>query len=122
MDVLVVDDSRSMRMLIKRCMRQAGFGSYALEEASDGAEGLQRMKDSEPQLVLSDWNMEGMGGEQFAREVRAAHPNVILGFITSEASAEINERAMATGARFLLTKPFDADGMGAALKPYLKVA
>lgn len=122
MDVLVVDDSRSMRMLIKRCMRQAGYGTCALEEASDGVEGLAKMKEAEPRLVLSDWNMTGMGGEQFAHQVREAHPNVVVGFITSEASAEINERAMATGARFLLTKPFDAEGMAAVLKPYLKVA
>ena len=119
MDILVVDDSRSMRMLIKRCMRQAGFGGCSLEEAGDGAEGLEKMKAEQPKLVLSDWNMAGMGGEQFAQRVHDSYPEVIVGFITSETSTEINERAMATGARFLLTKPFDADGMAAALGPYL---
>lgn len=122
MDVLIIDDSRSMRMLIKRCMRQAGFSQYTIDEAGDGAEGLDKLRTSAPQLILSDWNMTGMGGEQFARALQAQHPQLTLGFITSESSAEISERAKAVGARFLLTKPFDADGMKAALSPYLKVA
>ena len=119
MDVLIVDDRRSMRMLIKRCMRQAGFGHCSIEEAGDGVEGLEKMKSDLPRLVLSDWNMTGMGGEDFAKHVRASYPDVTLGFITSEASTEIHERAKATGAQFLLTKPFDADGMAASLTPYL---
>ncbi len=119
MDVLIVDDSRSMRMLIKRCMRQAGFGGLEIEEAGDGSEGLAKLKSGKPKLILSDWNMEGMGGEQFAQAVQVSHPNVTLGFITSEASEEIRQRAKTAGAKFLLTKPFDAEGMTEALQPYL---
>ncbi len=119
MDVLIVDDSRSMRMLIKRCMRQAGFGGCSLDEAGDGAEGLEKMRAERPRLVLSDWNMNGMDGEEFAQTVRSSYPDVVVGFITSEASVEIKDRAKATGAQFLLTKPFDAEGLAAALGPYL---
>ncbi len=119
MDILIVDDSRSMRMLIKRCMRQAGFSGYVVEEAEDGMDGLKKLKDNSPKLILSDWNMNGMGGELFARNVCSQYPGLILGFITSESSPEINARAMATGAKFLLTKPFDAESMTAALSPYL---
>lgn len=119
MDVLIVDDSRSMRMLIKRCLRQAGFGGLQVEEAEDGNDGLAKLKGGTPKLILSDWNMAGMGGEQFARSVQATYPNLTLGFITSEAGDEIRERAMTAGAKFLLTKPFDAEGMTVALQPYL---
>ena len=119
MDVLIVDDSRSMRMLIKRCMRQAGFGGLVIEEAEDGNDGLAKLKDGVPRLILSDWNMAGMGGEQFAQNVHAAYPNLTIGFITSEAAEEIRGRAITAGAKFLLTKPFDAEGMTQALQPYL---
>lgn len=119
MDVLIVDDSRSMRMLIKRCMRQAGFVGLEIEEAEDGNDGLSKLKVAVPRLILSDWNMSGMGGEQFAQNVHAIYPGVTLGFITSEASEEIRERANAAGAKFVLTKPFDAEGMTVALQPYL---
>ncbi len=122
MDVLIVDDSRSMRMLIKRCMRQAGFSGYIVEEAEDGMDGLEKLKGNSPKLILSDWNMSGMGGEQFARNVCSQYPDLVLGFITSESSPEISARAMATGAKFLLTKPFDAEGMAIALSPYLAAA
>lgn len=119
MDVLIVDDSRSMRMLIKRCMRQAGFGQLTVEEAADGNEGLTKLQGNHPRLILSDWNMNGMGGEQFAHKVRSSYPELTLGFITSEASEAIRERAMAAGAKFMLTKPFDAEGMSEALQAYL---
>ena len=119
MDILIVDDSRSMRMLIKRALRQAGFGALSVDEAGDGVEGLEKMKLDAPKLALSDWNMPGMGGEDFARSVQASYPDVVVGFITSEASTEISERALATGAKFLLTKPFDADGVADVLSPYL---
>ena len=120
MDVLIVDDSRSMRMLIKRCMRQAGLSGLEIEEAGDGNEGLAKLKGSSGvKLILSDWNMTGMGGEQFAQCVRSEYPSLTLGFITSESSDDIRERATAAGAKFLLTKPFDADGMAAALGQYL---
>ena len=122
MNVLIIDDSRSMRMLIKRCLRQAGFSQYNIEEAGDGAEGLEKLKSIAPQLILSDWNMTGMGGESFGRALQTQYPQLTLGFITSESSGEISERASAVGAKFLLTKPFDVDGMKAALAPYLKAA
>jgi two-component system chemotaxis response regulator CheY len=122
MDVLIVDDSRSMRMLIKRCMRQAGYGHCNVEEADNGSEGLTKLGNFKPTLILSDWNMMGMGGEQFATEVRSTNSEVAFGFITSEASQEIRDRAMSVGANFLITKPFDAETVGEAIKPYLKAA
>lgn len=119
MDVLIVDDSRSMRMLIKRCMRQAGFSQYTIEEAENGVDGLTKLASGTPKLIISDWNMMEMGGEEFARCVRLKNSTVPFGFITSEASTEIHERAMAAGANFLITKPFDAESIEAALQPYL---
>src|SRR5450756_833989 len=117
MDILLVDDSKTMRMIVQRAIRQAGFRGLAIAEAGNGAEGLEKLHTEKPKLVLSDWNMPEMTGIEFLRAVRAEKNNVPFGFITSEASAEIKEMAMSCGASFLITKPFSPEDVEEALSP-----
>ena len=56
MDILLVDDSKTMRLLVQRALRQAGYRSLAVGEAENGAQAIEKMKEN-PRLVLSDWNM-----------------------------------------------------------------
>ena len=72
-----------------------------------------------PRLVLSDWNMPEMSGLELLQGLRTANNSVPFGFITSEASAEIKELALNNGAKFLITKPFEAEDIQAALNPIL---
>ena len=55
MKILVVDDSKAMRMLVQRALRQAGLGDLELAEASNGAEALKAATAAHFDLVLSDW-------------------------------------------------------------------
>jgi two-component system chemotaxis response regulator CheY len=119
MDVLLVDDSKTMRLLVQRALRQAGFRNLAIGEASNGIEALEQLKASQPKLILSDWNMPEMSGIDLLRQVRAKKNLVHFGFITSEASAEIKQLALDSGANFLLTKPFTPEDVQAALSPVL---
>lgn len=109
MNVLIVDDSKAMRMIVSRTLRQAGYGDGNLREAADGAEALAAIKAEEPDLVLSDWNMPEMNGIELLRALRADGSTVRFGFITSESTDEMREQASAAGAEFLLAKPFTAD-------------
>ena len=62
MRILIVDDSKAMRMIITRTLKQAGFSGYTTTEASNGLEALEKIEEETPDVVLCDWNMpEGHG-------------------------------------------------------------
>jgi len=115
MKVLLVDDSRVMRQLVRRTLRHAGFSFDKVFEAPDGAAALKMLRRMKPDLVLSDWNMPNMTGIDLLRALRAEGNDVKLGFVTSESTPEMRAMAMKEGACFLLTKPFTSENMRMAL-------
>jgi len=119
MDILLVDDSKTMRSLVQRAIRQAGYRGLSFGEAENGVQALQKLSEEQPRLVLSDWNMPEMSGIEFLQQVRAQQNKVPFGFITSEASVEIRDLALNSGASFIITKPFTADDVQDALTPIL---
>ncbi|SEF62129.1 two-component system, chemotaxis family, response regulator CheY [Bryocella elongata] len=122
MDILLVDDSKTMRMIVQRAIRQAGFRGLAIVEAENGRDALNKLAAEKPRLILSDWNMPEMNGIDFLIQVRSAVGALPFGFITSENTPEIRERAMASGANFLITKPFSPEDVQDALSPILEGA
>jgi two-component system chemotaxis response regulator CheY len=116
-DILLVDDSKVMRMLIVRALRQAGYRGLTVEEAENGQDALNKVEKVQPKLILSDWNMPEMSGIDFLRNLRGKNHKTPFGFITSEASAEIKDEATQAGARFLITKPFTSEAVQDALTP-----
>ena len=106
MKVLIVDDSKAMRMIVARTLRQAGFGDAVMIEASNGREALSIIQDSPPDLVLCDWNMPEMNGMELLQELRNSESRIPFGFVTSEASQDMKDSAVQSGALFLITKPF----------------
>lgn len=117
MKVLIVDDSRAMRMIVKRTLGQTDLGKCQVVEAENGAEGLKQVAAENPDLVLCDWNMPEMPGIEFLKQLRATGSTVNFGFITSESANDIKSLALDTGAQFLITKPFTAESLNAALMP-----
>lgn len=109
MKVLIVDDSKAMRMIVLRTLRQSGLAITETREAADGLEALAVVEEFGPDLVLSDWNMPNMGGLDLLKALRAKGDRVTLGFVTSESSPTMREAAIAAGASFLLVKPFNAE-------------
>lgn len=115
MKILVVDDSRAMRMIVKRTLRQAGYGDHEVEEAEDGTQAVALLAKSSFGLVLTDWNMPNMTGIELAEHIKTNGPKVKLGFVTTEGTPEMRARASEAGALFLIAKPFTADDFKAAL-------
>jgi two-component system chemotaxis response regulator CheY len=119
MDILLVDDSRTMRMIVQRAIRQAGYRGLTVGEAENGAQALEKLRTESPMLILSDWNMPQMSGIDFLIQLRADRNLVPFGFITSETSKGIRELAMRSGATFLISKPFTPEDVQNALTPVL---
>jgi two-component system chemotaxis response regulator CheY len=115
MKILLVDDSKASRMIVKRSLRQAGFGDHAVEEASTGAEALQSIAASPPGVVLCDWNMPEMSGIQLLEQLNAQGQKVKLGFVTSEGTDDVKQRARDAGALFFVSKPVTAEKLQSAL-------
>jgi two-component system chemotaxis response regulator CheY len=117
MDILIVDDSKTMRMIVQRVIRQAGFRGLAMGEAENGVQAMEVLREEHPRLILSDWNMPEMSGIDFLLQVRATNNHVPFGFVTSEATKEIKSLAIRSGATFLITKPFTPEDVQDALSP-----
>ncbi|MBY3555045.1 response regulator [Modestobacter lapidis] len=115
MKILVTDDSRVMRQIVIRTLRQAGYDDHEIIQAEDGREALQMVVAEKPDLILSDWNMPEMTGIECLEALRAAGSQVPFGFVTSEGSPEMREKAANAGAIFLIAKPFTAETFRDAL-------
>ena len=120
MDILIVDDSRAMRMIVKKTLRDAGFDGHEYHEAEDGAQGLERVKELNPDLILSDWNMPNMNGIDFLRALKEEGIGTSFGFITTEATTEMRDMATDAGASFLISKPFTVESFEETLQDYIK--
>lgn len=116
---LIADDSAVMRKIVTRTLRQAGFDDWELTEAVDGLDALERVREDQPDLVLSDWNMPNMTGIELLRALRAAGDDTPFGFVTSEGSSEMRATAEAAGALFLIAKPFTPDSVREAIEEHL---
>jgi two-component system, chemotaxis family, chemotaxis protein CheY len=113
--ILVTDDSRVMRQIVIRTLRQAGYDDHDIIQAEDGREALQMVGSEKPDLVLSDWNMPEMTGIECLEALRASGSQVPFGFVTSEGSPEMREKAANAGALFLIAKPFTEETFREAL-------
>lgn len=109
MKILIVDDSKAMRMIVRRTLSQAGFSGHEIVEAENGVHGLEQVEAEQPDLILSDFNMPEMNGQEFLKKVREKNVKVPFGFITSEASIENRDQAKENGAAFVICKPFTPD-------------
>ena len=116
--VLVADDSRVMRQIVIRTLRQAGY-DWDVREAADGAQALEAIRADEPDVVLSDWNMPEMTGIELLQRLRQEGFGTPFGFVTSEGSPEMREKAEAAGAMFLIAKPFTPEGFREVIEPVL---
>jgi len=73
MDILLVDDSRTMRMILQRAIRQAGYRALTVGEAENGAQALEKLRGEKPLLILSDWNFRDVPRHQGNRYELGGH-------------------------------------------------
>jgi two-component system chemotaxis response regulator CheY len=108
-NVLIVDDYKTMLRIIRNLLKQLEFDN--VEEATDGAEALQKLRAGNFGLVISDWNMAPMTGLDLLKEVRADARLKDLPFImiTAESKTENVVAAKQAGVSNYIVKPFNAE-------------
>jgi DNA-binding response OmpR family regulator len=101
--VLIVDDEEAIRALLRRTL---STDHYEVIEAFDGEEGLRLLGESDPDLVVLDWQMPGTHGSLVLDEVKARRPSLPVVVLTSK--VEERDRMLAESLRVdaFLTKPF----------------
>ena len=107
--ILIVDDYKTMRMVIRNLLNQIGFKN--IDEAADGPSALSLMKAKPYDLVISDWNMEPMTGLDLLKTVRsgASNNNVPFIMVTAESKTENIVAAKQAGVNNYIVKPFSAE-------------
>jgi two-component system, chemotaxis family, chemotaxis protein CheY len=106
---LVVDDSLTMRMILRRTLEGRGF---EVVEAGNGREALERLSLMRiPDVAVVDWNMPEMNGIDFISAVRREHVYNVMRvlMVTTETESEQVERALNAGANEYLMKPFSEE-------------
>lgn len=111
MRALVVDDSKAVRMILTRMLRELGFEVF---EAGHGGEAMTQLEQiGAPDLALVDWNMPEVNGLEFVCRVRADHryQGTRLMMVTTETEISQVQKALEAGANEYLMKPFTKDAV-----------
>ena len=108
MKFLVVDDFSTMRRIVRNLLKELGFTN--VDEAEDGIAALAKLRSSNFDFVVSDWNMPNMTGIDLLKEIRSdanlKHLPVLM--VTAEAKKENIVSAAQAGASGYVVKPFTA--------------
>ncbi len=110
MKVITIDDSSTMRRIIKNTLKRIGYGDEILE-AGDGKEALEVLENNEVDLIITDWNMPVMDGLTFVKTIRAnsKYDDTPIIMVTTEAAKEDIITALKAGVNNYIVKPFTPD-------------
>lgn len=115
--IMTVDDSPSMRMLLRVALTDLG---YSVIEAEDGVHALEKLNGAHPDLLITDINMPRMDGFGLIAEVRGqGRRNLPILVLTTESSDEKKQRARDAGATGWIVKPFHPEKLAAAIRRVL---
>jgi len=108
MPILIVDDYKTMLRIVRNLLKQLGFDN--VDEATDGAQALEKARARQYGLIISDWNMEPMTGYELLKEVRADNQLKATPFImvTAESKTDNVIAAKKAGVNNYIVKPFNA--------------
>ena len=118
-NVLIVDDYKTMLRIIRNLLKQIEFNN--VEEATDGADALAKLRAGNFGLVISDWNMAPMTGLQLLEEVRSDSKLKATPFtmVTAESKAENVIAAKQAGVSNYIVKPFNAETLRGKIEKVL---
>ncbi|KJS33639.1 MAG: hypothetical protein VR64_02625 [Desulfatitalea sp. BRH_c12] len=105
LEIMVVDDSVSVRTVVARLMQRQG---WHVQTAKDGVEAIERLHTRQPDLIVLDVEMPRMNGYEFMSSMRsqATFKNIPVIMLTSRAAQKHREKAKALGVKGFMTKPY----------------
>ncbi len=114
-NILIVDDYKTMLRIIRSLLNQIGFNN--VDEEINGEAALAKLKEKKYELIISDWNMEPMTGLELLKNVRADEElrNIPFIMITAESKTENVIAAKQAGVNNYIVKPFNAETLKAKL-------
>jgi DNA-binding NtrC family response regulator len=104
--ILIVDDETNVRRVLGTLLEQAG---YVTSRAASAEQALELVRGADPDLVLTDLQMEGLGGMELLARLRRSYPEIPVIVVTAHGTVENAVEAMRRGAHDFVTKPFDRD-------------
>jgi len=110
--VLMVDDSKTMRKILTKTLRQTGYEFDSISEAEDGQQGLDHLQKEKPDLILCDINMPNVDGIEFLKQLSSdgtLKKIPVLMITTEGGSDDVVHQVTELGAAGTLGKPFTAD-------------
>ncbi len=122
-DVLIVDDSITIRQMVKKTMEMAGLDVGAIYEASNGIEALAQLADHDVAVMMVDINMPTMNGVQLLTRMKENERlnNIPIVIASTEGSKQRIEQLQELGAFGYVRKPFQPEQLRDVLKPLLGV-
>ena len=110
---MVIDDSRAMRLILKRIVTKLGFEVVEAGNGKEAVDYLHANPHNMPDVALIDWNMPEMNGLEFVVAVRseARLRQMTLMMVTTESEQSQIVRALAAGAHEYVIKPFTPDAI-----------
>jgi two-component system chemotaxis response regulator CheY len=116
--VLIVDDSATMRTLLRR-MHLSMAPRLNVFEARDGQHALEVSSQVFPQIILLDWDMPDVSGIEFLKRFTRHLYDVVIGMVTANHSPAQQQLARELGSTFIIAKPFTRKDVHTQLSPYL---
>ena len=114
--ILVIDDEPQIRRIMRTTLTQAG---YEVEDARTGEQGLEKVREFRPDLVLLDMNLPGMGGLEACKDIRSGSEAAIIVLTVRNTEADKVE-ALDAGADDFITKPFSTPELLARIRAALR--
>ena len=113
-NILIVDDASFMRMMIKDILTKGGFN--VVGEAENGAKGVEKYKELQPDLVIMDITMPEMDGIQAVKEIKKINPDAKVIMCSAMGQQAMVIEAIQAGAKDFIVKPFQNDRVVEAVK------
>jgi CheY-like chemotaxis protein len=114
--LLIVDDDADLRAVLRRLLEPLG----RIVEAADGAEALLLVKAERPALMLLDVSMPGLDGLTVLEDALSINPKLLVVMLTGEMDLHVARRALTSGAREYVTKPFDPRALSGEIERLLR--
>lgn len=118
-DVLIVDDSRSLRMVIRKLLETTNIFFSNVYEAENGKEALDLLEVNKVDFIFSDINMPIMNGVEFLKQMKAKGISIPTIVITTDASKETVIETVKNGAVGYIKKPFTSEKLKEIIDKYL---